>query len=113
MGLDYGRIAVKRESGKLLLQMANCKNADKGTAEEIIAGPELNSNTVYFRVTVKKGAECQFSCSTDGNSFTSLGNAFKAREGKWIGAKVGFYAVREGIINDAGSADIDWFRVEK
>jgi hypothetical protein len=42
-----------------------------------------------------------------------LGNAFKAREGKWIGAKVGFYAVREGIINDAGSADIDWFRVEK
>lgn len=113
MGLDYGRIAVKRESGKLLLQMAKCKNADKGSAEELIAGPEIVSNTVYFRVTVKKGAECQFSYSTDGNSFANLGNTFKAREGKWIGAKVGFYALREGIINDAGSADIDWFRVEK
>jgi beta-xylosidase len=113
MGLDYGRITVKRENGKLSLQTATCKNADKGSAEELVAGPGMESNTVYFRVSVKKGAECQFSYSTDGTSFTPLGMAFKAREGKWIGAKVGFYALREGIINDAGSADIDWFRVEK
>ena len=113
MGLDYGRLTVKREDGKLNLYVANCKNADKGTAEDLVLGPELNSNLVYFRVTVKKGAECSFSYSTDGVSFTSLGNSFKAREGKWIGAKVGLYALREGIINDAGSVDIDWFRVEK
>ena len=113
MGLDYGRLTVKREDGKLNLYVANCKNADKGTAEDLVPGPELNSNLVYFRVTVKKGAESSFSYSTDGVSFTSLGNSFKAREGKWIGAKVGLYALREGIINDAGSADIDWFRVEK
>ena len=113
MGLDYGRLTVKREDGKLNLYVANCKNADKGTAEDLVSGPELNSNLVYFRVTVKEGAECSFSYSTDGVSFTSLGNSFKAREGKWIGAKVGLYALREGIINDAGSVDIDWFRVEK
>jgi hypothetical protein len=93
--------------------MANCKNAEKGTAEELVAGPALDSNIIWFRVQVAKGAECTFSYSTDGNSFTALGSTFKAREGKWIGAKVGFYAIREGIINDAGSADIDWFRVEK
>ena len=113
MGLDYGRLTVKREDGRLNLYTATCKNADKGSAEDLVAGPTLNSNVVYFRVAVKKGAECQFSCSLDGTSFTSLGNIFKAREGKWIGAKVGFYALREGVINDAGSADIDWFRVEK
>ena len=113
MGLDYGRLTVKREDGKLNLYVAHCKNADKGTAEDLVPGAELNSNLVYFRVTVKKGAECSFSYSTDGVSFTSLGNSFKAREGKWIGAKVGLYALREGIINDAGSVDIDWFRVEK
>jgi hypothetical protein len=113
MGLDYGRITIKRENGKLLVQTANCKNADKGTAEELVAGQELNSNTVYFRVTVEKGAECQFSYSVDGTSFTNFGSTFKAREGKWIGAKVGFYALREGVINDSGSADINWFRVEK
>ena len=113
MGLDYGRLTVKREDGKLNLYVAHCKNADKGTTEDLVSGPELNSYLVYFRVTVKKGAECSFSYSTDGVSFTSLGNSFKAREGKWIGAKVGLYALREGIINDAGSVDIDWFRVEK
>jgi beta-xylosidase len=113
MGLDYGRITIKRENGKLLVQTANCKNADKGTAEELVAGQVLNSNTVYFRVTVEKGAECQFSYSVDGTSFTNFGSTFKAREGKWIGAKVGFYALREGVINDSGSADINWYRVEK
>lgn len=113
MGLDYGRLTLKRENGKLNLYVATCKNADKGSAEDLVSGPTLNSNLVYFRVTVKKGAECQFSYSSDGTSFTSLGNVFKAREGKWIGAKVGFYALREGVINDAGSADIDWFRVER
>jgi beta-xylosidase len=113
MGLDYGRLTLKRENGKLNLYAATCKNADKGSAEDLVPGPTLNSNVVYFRVAVKKGAECQFSYSLDGTSFTSLGNVFKAREGKWIGAKVGFYALREGAINDAGSADIDWFRVEK
>jgi beta-xylosidase len=113
MGLDYGRLTVKRENGKLGLSNATCKNADKGTAEDLVSGPELNSNLIYFRVNVRKGAECQFSYSSDGTSFNNLGNVFKAREGKWIGAKVGFYALREGIINDAGSADIDWFRVEK
>lgn len=113
MGIDYGKIAIKRENGKLVLQSATCKNADKGTKEELVAGPTVESNTIWFRVAVKKGAECQFSYSSDGTSFTSLGNVFKAREGRWIGAKVGFYALREGVINDAGSADIDWFRVEK
>ena len=111
MGLDYGRLTLKREDGRLKLYTATCKNADKGTIEELVSGPELNSNMVYFNVVVKKGAECQFGYSLDGSSFTNLGNVFKAREGKWIGAKVGFYAIREGIINDAGSADIDWFRV--
>jgi len=113
MGLDYGRLTLKRENGKLNLYAATCKNADKGSPEDFVPGPALDSNVVYFRVAVKKGAECQFSYSLDGTSFTLLGNAFKAREGKWIGAKVGFYALREGIINDAGSADIDWFRIEK
>lgn len=113
MGIDYGRIALKRENGKLTVQSAVCKKADKGAKEELTAAQPVESNTIWFRVAVKKGAECQFSYSSDGASFTSLGNVFKAREGRWIGAKVGFYALREGIINDAGSVDIDWFRIEK
>ena len=113
MGMDYGRIAIKRENGKLEVQSAICKQADKG-AKEVVSEPNsVDSLTIYFRVQVKNGAECSFSYSTDGQSFIATDVKFKAREGRWIGAKVGFYALREGVINDAGSADIDWFRVEK
>lgn len=113
MGLDYGRIALKRENGKLEVQSAVCKQADKGTKEEVSEPISVDTPTIYFRVQVRKGAECSFSYSTDGQTFISIDSLFKAREGRWIGAKVGFYALRNGIINDAGSADIDWFRVEK
>jgi len=111
MGMDYGRIAIKRENGKLAVQSAICKQADKGSKEEISEPRLVDSSTVYLRVQVNNGAECRFSYSTDGNTFIESDGLFKAREGKWIGAKVGFYALRNGIINDAGSADIDWFRI--
>jgi hypothetical protein len=49
----------------------------------------------------------------DGRVFTPVGEPFTAREGRWIGAKVGFVFTRPGKFNDAGSVDIDWFRFEK
>jgi beta-xylosidase len=113
MGMDYGRITIKRENGKLVVQSAVCMQADKGGKEELSEVQPIETNILYFRVRVQKGAQCIFSYSTDDVMFTNLGSSFKAREGRWIGAKVGLYALREGIINDAGSADIDWFRVEK
>jgi hypothetical protein len=62
---------------------------------------------------VKAGAICSFSFSADGKKFTEAGESFQAVPGRWIGAKVGFFALRDGVINDAGNADIDWFRIEK
>jgi len=34
-------------------------------------------------------------------------------EGRWIGAKLGFFFLRDEKFNDAGSVDIDWIRFEK
>lgn len=56
---------------------------------------------------------CSFNYSTDGKVFIDAGDVFKATHGMWIGAKIGFFALRDGFINDAGSVDIDWFRIEK
>jgi len=113
MGIDYGAVSLIRNNSKLEIHTTYCKQADKSGKEEITETKPIDSSTVYFRVQVRKGAECSFSYSTDGLSFSAIGNSFKAREGRWIGAKLGFYALRNGIINDAGTADIDWFRVEK
>ncbi|MFV0268010.1 MAG: hypothetical protein ACK5HT_12840 [Draconibacterium sp.] len=72
-----------------------------------------NGNEIYFRVKVEKGAVCSFSYSVDGKKFKNAGPSFNAVPGRWIGAKIGYFALREGITNDAGTVDIDWFRIEK
>ena len=112
MGLDYAYIAVKKKTDGLYVSQTSCKDADKGTAEKEGAGVRLKSNTFYLRVRVMKNALCSFSFSTDGEVFTPVGEPFNARQGRWIGAKVGLFAVRVGKTRENGYADFDWFRVE-
>jgi beta-xylosidase len=113
MGMDYGTLSIKRKDAKLEIRTINCLQADKAGKEEVIESQPFKSSTVYFRVQVRQGADCQFSYSIDGESYTTIGNSFKACEGKWIGAKLGFFALSNSMVNDAGSADIDWFRITK
>ena len=114
MGLDYGRLTIKRENGKLNLYAANLQKCRQGIGRRPCCWSNIEFKRGLFQSSSEKGGlNASLVYSSDGTSFTSLGNVFKAHEGKWIGAKVGFYALREGAINDAGSADIDWFRIEK
>jgi len=113
MGLDYSLIGVTNRDGKLFLSQATAKDADKGTLEIEASPIELNSREFFLRISMSKGAVCTFSFSIDGKTFLNVGTSFKAREGRWIGAKVGFVFTRQGKFNDAGTADIDWFRFER
>ena len=57
---------------------------------------------------------CDFSYSLDGKKFQKLGKPFQAKEGKWIGTKVGMFCTRPALVtNDGGWADVDWFRITK
>lgn len=113
MGLDYSLIGVTNRGGKIYISQSTTKDADKGSAETESSPQLLSSNDFYLRVNVRSGALCNFSYSLDGKSFTVIGEPFKAREGRWIGAKIGFVYNRPAKFNDAGSVDIDWFRFEK
>lgn len=112
MGLSYASLSLKQTAGGIQLVYARCDNADKASVETETVLTSLQSGTVYFRVNVQQGAVCTFSYSTDGKKFNSAGQSFKALPGKWIGAKVGIFCIRETQTNDSGYADIDWFRVE-
>lgn len=113
MGLDYSLIGITNRGGKTYISQSTAKDADKGMLETESAPQPLSSKDLYLRVVVKAGAVCSFSYSLDGQAFATLGEPFKAREGRWIGAKVGFFFNRPGRFNDAGSADIDWIRFER
>ena len=113
MGEDYQYIGLKQVSGQLMTRVVQCKGARLGGTEKELDQRKFDGNTIWFRVKVKAGAICSFSFSADGKKFTEMGADFSAVPGRWIGAKVGFFALRDGVTNDSGTADIDWFRVDK
>ncbi len=53
-----------------------------------------------------------FSYGTNGQAFRILGKPFKARQGRWVGAKVGIFALGPNNRSEMGYADFDWFVVE-
>jgi len=112
MGLDYARISLKREDNRLFLSYKVCLSADKGTAEQTLHNIQVKDSTIFIKVKVSKGAVCSFSYSSCGKDFIKLENSFVAKPGRWIGAKIGFFALREGTINNAGYTNIDWFRIQ-
>lgn len=111
MGLSYANLALERRQDGIYLIYTVCRNAgsSKPEKEEVIG--KLDDSSLFLRVTVGKGALCQFSYSTDGTRFTDAGAPFQAQPGKWIGAKVGIFCTRPTETNDSGYADFDWFRV--
>ena len=113
MGLDYSYLKVKQTAEQLSISQVICTKADKKGTEKESESIKLKNNTFYLQVKVKAGGICNFLYSEDGAKFTAVGTDFTAKEGKWIGAKLGFLALRNGNINDAGSVRIDWFRVTK
>lgn len=125
MGLDYSWIGVEKQGEKFLLKQAVCKDAEQGNLEQVSTLAVLEPSRkfeaglfpnyereIYIRVHVDKGAYCRFSYSLDGRKFTEAGTLFKARQGKWIGAKVGMFSVTPHG-KERGWLDVDWFRVEK
>ena len=137
MGLDYSAIVVKRVGDAFQLLRITCQNADKGKPEkeEVIATlkptavdktsyhPAIHED-IYFRLTVSyvggqdadganlHRARVQFFYSLDGRKYQPAGEEFTMRQGKWIGAKVGFVAAQPAGKEDRGWVDADWFRVE-
>lgn len=125
MGWDYSWLGVEKQGEKFLLKQAVCKDAEQGNPEQVTTLAILNPSRkfeaglypnyerdIYIKIEVTKEAVCQFSYSVDGKKFTDVGTTFKARQGKWIGAKMGMFSVTPHG-KERGWMDVDWFHVEK
>jgi len=113
-GTDYANLAMQYQSGNIWLMAGSCMQADKQGSETAILIESPRVNEVYLRVTVKSGAVCRFSYSYDNKQFFDVGNAFTAKPGRWIGAKLGIVCSSTlKKTNDSGYADFDWFRIDK
>jgi beta-xylosidase len=120
-GLDYSYIGVRRTERGFVVEQAVCSKADKGSPEEIESSADVANPDIFVRVEIKPENEkdiipkvlCNFSYSTDGKTFQHLGRPFTAREGIWVGAKIGLFSMSGNETQQTGYADCDWFRIER
>ena len=125
MGWDYAYLGVEKSGEGFILKYVQCKDAEQKTPEKTSvvgildkcrtfeAGLYPNYEIdIYLRVKIEVGGECSFYYSTDGKRFHNVGDTFIARQGKWIGAKVGLFSVAP-YGKERGWVDADWFRIGK
>ena len=104
-------MTAKRTDGFHLIKSL-CIDADKGNKKSLHADMPYSQQKVFLRVSVDTGAVYRFSYSADGTNFTYVPSAFTAREGRWIGAKVGLFAIAPRGSTSLGFADFAWLRIE-
>ncbi|MDR3652184.1 MAG: glycoside hydrolase 43 family protein [Paludibacter sp.] len=113
MGWDYSYLALVKKENGFELQQSTCIDAEQKSTETILATKSISESKVYLRVEVKNGAICTFSYGIDGTKFIPFGQPFRARQGKWIGAKVGIFCLNPLKTGTRGYADFDWFHIDK
>ena len=112
-GFDYALLGLRRSADGLRLVYVVNRGANRGAEEREVASVDAKNSTVYLRVSVGTGATCRFAYSFDNQTFTSIGEPFRASGDRWIGAKVGIIASAPSTATKTGYADFDWFHVTK
>lgn len=127
MGWDYAYIALVKTNNGYELEYVTCIDAEQGSTEQRISAvaldkikvnQKLNYTTpipdaaIYLRMQVAEGGICTFSYSTDGHEFIELPQLFQAKQGKWIGAKMGLFILNKSEGSARSWVDAEWFKVE-
>jgi beta-xylosidase len=110
LGVDYSYVAVRRTPSDLRIVQVICRDADRGNQEEVVANSSIGKDRVILRLRMEGEGRCDFGYSLDGRKFRRLGNEFVAKAGKWVGAKIGLFAVQLNDVRQRGFADCDWVR---
>ncbi|MCX7876699.1 MAG: glycoside hydrolase 43 family protein [Melioribacteraceae bacterium] len=117
-GKDYFTLSIKKENNNFKIYQTSCINADKNVEEEMLAEKYYNEKIIYLKVNVENEmdekliplAKCIFSFSKDGKTFEQIGKSCFAKEGIWVGAKLGLFCVSENE-NKNSFLDFDWINI--
>ena len=112
LGRDTASLAVTRSpSGWEVVQSVG-RGVDEGGRDEIVARRATPSARLYLRVVVAPGARLRFSTSVDGAAFVPIGEEIAAREGMWVGARIGLFTAPVERPRRSDFTDVEWVRIE-
>jgi hypothetical protein len=112
-GMDYAFLSLVKKDSAIYVSYNMCIGANKSKPETERLIRIWNNKEIYLQIYVSPSSICSFSIGEDGKTFYQLPERFIAKPGKWVGAKIGLFATSTTITNDAGFADIDWFKITK
>lgn len=116
-GMRYMYLAIRQATEtEIVLTLVQGKEeaGAGGRVEEKVWETEAAlSSEIYLQVTVTGDAECQFGYSLNGQDYYEAGPSFAASAGRWVGAKMGIFAIGAAGKQPSGYSDFDWFRVEE
>lgn len=111
-GRDLATLSFAYNGKDVVLQQTECYKAEKGAQEVVVEQIAWESGkSLLLRIRISHDGWCRFYYAESGREFAPIGHPFKMKEGKWIGAKFGLFAVTKGKTNDGGWIDVDWVRV--
>lgn len=112
MGTDYASLLIEKKGNSYLLNYSTCYDSRNQNPETLEASIPLNSPSAFLRVSMKSGGVCNFQYSVTGDDYEDIGKSFQAKEGRWIGAKVGLVALKPKLTGSYGQARFEYFRIE-
>ncbi len=112
-GSAYAYISAEKGDDGIYIICRENLDADKGKKETENAIFPAKGNEIYLQLKMEKDGVCHFGFSDNGERFTTIVKSFTAKPGRWVGAKLGLFCLRNNSTNDAGYADIDYLRIEK
>jgi len=115
LGMDYAYVGVRRSASGISIVQGRATDAPKNTVETVTRVELVRaSDAVYLRVIMTDSARFRFAYSASGRAddYHDIGEALQAREGRWVGAKVGLFA-EHASGPKSGFADFDFFRISK
>ena len=112
LGESYAYISIEnRKDGFYIAYRENAAASGNGFETELASYP-VNGNEFYFDIKVDEAGICQFSFAEKNERYINIPGAFKMKPGRWVGAKIGFFMLRNTKSNDAGFSDIDWMHFD-
>ena len=111
-GSDYAFISLEKGDDGLYIVCRENSKADKGGKEADDATFPIKGNTCWLEVRMEKNGTYSFGFSEENEKNMMVMKKYTAKPGRWVGAKLGVFCLRNNITNDAGYADVDWFRIE-
>ena len=101
----------KQHNGNTLVLYEGKKENRKFLLPKRLLSIPIAVNKVWLKVSVDTATMCRYAYSLDGSTFINAGGVYPAEKGTWIGAKIGLACISPYLLNSAGYADFEFFRL--